>query len=85
MRYLFAAVLAMAMAIPSGRAYAQMSINSSQKDPLTLKYEREENERKDNEKAYNDTMKRLKGQPPAATKSDPWAKMRPANDSTVKR
>lgn len=84
MRYIVAA--AMTMAMLAGPAHAQLSMNSREKDPLTLKYEREENERKENEKAYNDTMKRLKGQAPATVKNDPWSKVRPASsDTTAKR
>jgi hypothetical protein len=48
-----------------------------------LKYEREDNEKKENEKAYNETMKRLKAQGPATTKNDPWSGVRPASDGTA--
>ena len=81
MRYLLAA--AMTMAMLTGPAYAQFNPNKGQKDPLTLKYEREDNEKKENEKAYNETMKRLKAQGPATTKNDPWSGVRPASDSTA--
>ena len=83
MRYLLAA--AMTMAMLTGPAYAQMDMNAGAKDPLTLKYEREDNERKENEKAYNETMKRLKKQQPANAKVDPWSGVRPASDGTAKR
>ena len=83
MRYLFA--VAVAMVILAGPAYSQMKMGDGSKDPLALKYEREDNERKENERAYNETMKRLKGQAPATVKNDPWSKVRPATDSTAKR
>jgi hypothetical protein len=83
MRYLFAAALT--MAILSGPAYSQMSLNAQDKDPLQLKYEREDKARAENEKAYNDTMKRLKSQAPAQTNADPWKIVRPAGESANKR
>ena len=70
----------MTLAILAGRAQA-FEMNDSTKDPLQLKYEREENERKDNEKAYNEQMKRLKKQAPATTKNDPWAGVRSTDSS----
>ena len=81
MRYLLAT--AMTMAMLTGPAYSQFNPNGQSKDPLTLKYEREDNERKENEKAYNETMKRLKAQGPATTKNDPWSGVRPASDGTA--
>ena len=69
-----------ALALGIAPAYAQFNPNKGQKDPLTLKYEREDNEKKENEKAYNETMKRLKAQGPATTKNDPWSGVRPASD-----
>ena len=82
MRYLFAA--AMTMAMLTGSAYSQMSAGP-EKTPLQLKYEREDRERAENEKAYNATMKRLKSQAPANTSSDPWKTVRPASESNAKR
>jgi hypothetical protein len=82
MRYLFAA--AMTMAMLTGPASSQMSMGP-EKDPLALKYERQDKERAENEKAYNDTMKRLKSQAPATTSSDPWKTVRPASESNAKR
>ena len=76
MRYLLAA--AMTMAMLAGPAYAQFKSDGGSKDPLTLKYEREDAEKKENEKAYNETMKRLKKQQPANAKVDPWSGVRPA-------
>jgi len=83
MRYIFA--VAATMAILTGPAYSQLSMNNSAKDPLALKYEREEQARKDNEAEYNAQMKRLKAQAPAAAKNDPWSGVRPANDASAKR
>ena len=73
----------MTMAMLTGPAYSQFNTNGGAKDPLTLKYEREDNEKKENEKAYNETMKRLKAQSPATTKNDPWSSVRPASDGTA--
>ena len=56
-------------------------MDNTSKDPLTLKYEREDNERKENERAYNEQMKRLKKQAPATTKNDPWAGVRSTDSS----
>ena len=50
------------------------------KDPLTLKYEREDNEKKENEKAYNEQMKRLKKQARQHQERS-LAGVRPASDS----
>ena len=75
----------MTTAMLTGPAYAQFNPNAETKDPLTLKYEREDNEKKENEKAYNETMKRLKKQQPATTKNDPWSGVRPASDGAAKR
>ena len=78
MRYLFAA--AMTMAMLTGPAHSQQ-----QKTPLQLKYEREDRERAETEKAYNATMQRLKSQAPATTNSDPWKTVRPPSESNAKR
>jgi hypothetical protein len=83
MRYILAAAMTMAMLM--GPAYSQMTMENSAKDPLALKYEREERARKDNENEYNAQMKRLKAQAPAATKNDPWSGVRPTNDASTKR
>ena len=58
---------------------------AGQKPRSQLKYEREDRERAENEKAYNATMKRLKSQAPATTNSDPWKTVRPAGEPTAKR
>jgi hypothetical protein len=82
MRYLVAAALTMALL--SGPAYA-FGETSGSKDPLTLKYEREAQEKADAEKAYNEQMKRLKAQVPTKTKVDPWSGVRPTSDADAKR
>ena len=82
MRYLFAA--AMTMVMLTGPAHSQMSAGP-EKTPLQLKYEREDREREENEKAYNATMKRLKSQAPATTNSDPWKTVRPTSEADNKR
>ena len=79
MRYIFAATVTMAML--TGPAYAQMSMGP-EKDPLKLKYEAEDKARAENERAYNETMKRLKKQAPTQTNSDPWKTVRPASEPT---
>jgi len=56
-----------------------------QKTPLDLQYERERQDQVANERAYNDQMKRLKAQNPTSAKTDPWAGVRPANDTNAKR
>ena len=61
---------AIALAVFATPALAQ------QKNPLQLKHEAEEKERKDTEKAYNDTMRRTRTTEPAP-KTDPWGKVRP--------
>jgi hypothetical protein len=74
------------MAMLGGPAHSQMSMGGSkEKTPLQLKYEREEQDRKQNEKAYEDQMKRLKSQAPVAGKRDPWAGVRPAPETNSKR
>lgn len=82
MRYLFAAAVAMTIA---GPAHAQFNVSGDSKDPLQLKYEREEKEKAENERAYNETMKRLKMQAPAKTSSDPWKTVRPTSEADNKR
>jgi hypothetical protein len=71
---------AVALAILMGPARA-IDLSNNSKDPLTLKYEREESDRKEVERQYNEQMKRLKSQAPAPTKNDPWAGVR-ATDSS---
>jgi hypothetical protein len=82
MRYLFAVAITTTML--TGAAYSQVSMGP-EKDPLKLKYEMEDKARAENERAYNETMKRLKSQAPATTNSDPWKTVRPASESNAKR
>lgn len=81
MRYLVAT--AVAMMVFAGPARAQFDMNAGNKTPTQLHFEKIENERLENEKAYNAQMKRLKGQNPTDLKRDPWSTVRPAD--TTKR
>jgi len=81
MRYLVAAVVAMATFAGPARA---LDMDNGNKTPTQLYFERQEKERAENEKAYNTQMKRLKGQNPTDVKRDPWSSVRPA-DSAAKR
>jgi hypothetical protein len=82
MMVLAAVLTAVAFSAP---ARAQFGGGEKVKTPLDLKYEHEERERKDNERAYNEQMKRLKAQGAASTSSDPWKGVRPNTDSSAKR
>jgi len=76
----------MMMGMLAGPASSQMSMGGGEhKTPLQLKYEREDQERKESERAYDQTMKRLKTQAPAQAKSDPWAGVRPAPEPATRR
>ena len=67
-------------------AYAQMSKGnpSAQQDPRREQAAKAEKERAAIEKEYNETMERTRptGPPP---KTDPWARMRPADSANTKR
>jgi hypothetical protein len=76
MRYLLLATAVMMVMLP-GLARAQE--NEANKDPYKLMLEREAKERVENEKSYNEQMKRLKAQAPTKTNSDPWKTVRPAD------
>jgi hypothetical protein len=86
MKRLFAATAMMAMgASLTGPAAAQkVGSQGAHKTPLELQYEREKQEQEANERAYNEHMKRSKSTSPAA-KADPWAGVRPANETNAKR
>jgi hypothetical protein len=84
MRYILLAATT-AMAVLAGPAYAQFGGNSGAKTPLQLQYEQEEQVQKDNERAYNATMKRLKSQGPTGANADPWRNVRPAGQPGSKR
>ncbi len=74
------------MASLAGPAAAQRGGAMSQgnhKSPLELQYEREKREQVENERAYDDYMKRNKSGAPTA-KSDPWAGVRPS-ETNAKR
>ena len=75
--------VAVTVAMLTGSANAQKS-NSPHKDPLTLQYERQKKDQEDIERDYNAAMKRSQSQGPAP-KADPWAGVRPAGDSGIKR
>jgi hypothetical protein len=77
-------VASVMMAMLVGPVHSQMG-GSKEKTPLELKYEKDELDRKQNEKAYEDQMKRLKSQAPVAGKRDPWAGVRPAPETSSKR
>lgn len=63
-------------------AASQMS-QGAQKTPLDLQYEKERQDQQANERAYNEQMKRLKSQAPTNAKTDPWAGVRPANETNA--
>ena len=70
----------------AGPACAQMGKGSpsAEKDPRREQAAKAEKERAAIEKEYNETMERTRptGPPP---KTDPWARMRPADNATTKR
>jgi hypothetical protein len=77
-RVLAAAAVIAVLAAP---AAAQMGSRSGvgqqrEKTPLDLLYEKERIEQQENERAYNEQMKRMKTQGGPAAKSDPWAGVR---------
>jgi len=51
-----------------------------EKTPLDLQYEKERIEQQENERAYNEQMKRMKTQGGPAAKADPWAGVRPTTE-----
>jgi hypothetical protein len=72
---------ALALAVLAGPVYAQ---DERQKDPAELERERQKKEMEDNERAYNETVRRTRTTAPAA-KVDPWRGVRPADNSSSKR
>lgn len=58
-------------------AYSQFKATGGA-TPAQQLYKEQEADREHNEKQYNETMKRLKQQPAAESKKDPWAGVRPA-------
>ncbi|MBX9842867.1 MAG: hypothetical protein K2Z80_13770 [Xanthobacteraceae bacterium] len=88
MKRVFAATAMMVMvASLAGPAAAQQRggtmSQGNHKDPLQLQYEREKRDQVENERAYDEYMKRNKTGAPTA-KSDPWAGVRP-NETNAKR
>ncbi len=73
------------IAVLAAPAAAQMSGSRSgmgqqqAPSPLDLQYEKERQDQRENERAYNEQMKRMKSQGPVA-KSDPWAGVRPTTE-----
>jgi hypothetical protein len=82
MRVLLAAVALSVLASP---ALAQKGGLAPEKTPLDLLYERKEKDRKDIEKDYDTTMKRLRSQAPTTASDDPWRTVRPTTGSSPKR
>ena len=82
-RFVAAAVIATMLA---GPACAQMGKGapSAEKDPRRERAAKEEKERAVIEKEYNEMMARTRSTGPAP-KSDPWAKVRPADSASTKR
>jgi hypothetical protein len=82
-RFVAAAVIATMLA---GPASAQMGKGnpSAEKDPRRERAAKEEKERVSIEKEYNEMMARTRTTGPAP-KSDPWAKVRPADSANTKR
>jgi hypothetical protein len=70
-------VAAAMTAMLAGPAYAQFKSMGGATPAKQLEQQKEA-EREQTEKQYNDQMKRLKQQPAAETKKDPWAGVRPA-------
>jgi hypothetical protein len=87
-RVLAATAMMAMMASLAGPAAAQqrggMMSQGNHKTPLELQYEREKREQVENEKAYNEQMQRMKSTGPAA-RNDPWAGVRPSNETNAKR
>jgi hypothetical protein len=84
-RVLAATATMVMMAALAGPAAAQRGMSQgNHKTPLELQYEREKRDQEANEKAYNEQMQRMKSSGPAA-KNDPWAGVRPPNETNAKR
>jgi len=74
-----AAIALLASLAVSAPAFAQGSPGMGDKETPMQRLEKiKEQERKDIERDYEKTMKRLKSQGAAATSNDPWATVRPA-------
>ena len=74
-----AAIVLLASVAVSAPAFAQGSPGMGDKETPMQRLEKiKEQERKDIERDYEKTMKRLKSQGAAAASNDPWATVRPA-------
>jgi hypothetical protein len=77
---------AMMTAMLVGPSYSQFNVGGQGGATPARQLElQREAERQQTEKQYNDAMKRLKQQPAAETKNDPWAGVRPAPEANTKR
>jgi hypothetical protein len=78
------ATMVMMAALAAPAAAQKVYSQGNNKDPLQLQYEREKMDQAENERAYNEHMKRAKTAAPTA-KTDPWAGVRPATETNAKR
>jgi hypothetical protein len=85
MKRILAVAVTMGLLAEPASSQVSMGGDGGHKTPLQLKYENEERDRRESERAYNDTMKRLKSQAPTPTKSDPWSGVRPNPESNTRR
>jgi hypothetical protein len=81
-RFLAATAILAALAAP---ATAQMGSRSGfgqqrEQTPLDRQYEKERQDQQENERAYNEQMKRMKSQGSTTSKADPWAGVRPTTE-----
>jgi hypothetical protein len=80
-RVLAAAAMIAVFAAPAAAQMGSRSGFGQQREqtPLDRQYEKERQDQQENERAYNEQMKRMKTQGPTA-KTDPWAGVRPTNE-----
>ena len=71
--------------VSDGMGVGSGEVNPANRDPYKLMLEREQQQRDENERAYNAQMKRLKAQGAAPASSDPWKIVRPASEPAAKR
>jgi hypothetical protein len=72
-------LLAAALLVATLQVPARAQQDQANQDPYKLMLEREAKERAENEKSYNEQMKRLKAQAPTKTNADPWKTVRPTD------
>jgi hypothetical protein len=77
-------VAAAMTAVLAGPASSQFKQQGGATPGRQLEIQKEA-EREQTEKQYNETMKRLKQQPAAETKKDPWAGVREVPEANPKR